>query len=441
MMNQFRQWLSYNRSLISNSGSLIGAAIANSGLGFLYWWLAALSFEESVVGLASASVSAMVLLGSMAMLGLGTLLVGELPKHRGEEPALITTALAAITAAAVVFALIFAVGAALLTHDFDVLTANLLNTGMFVLGVILTAITLMLDQAFIGLLRGEVQFTRNMIASVVKVVLVFAIGRWIADQTGMWIFSAWVLGMLVSMITPFRFLAKTFGTQIKTRWCFLRELGTNALIHHWLNLALDTPIRILPVIVTVVLSPATNASFYVAWMIAGLMFFPVQSLTLVLYAVSSQDSAQLAEKTRMTLRLAALIGVIGYAGVFIVADLTLGVFGASYALTAGNALRIVSMAIFPLIIKDHFVAIHRIQNRTRRAAVVITVGGFVEIVLATVGGIVGGLNALSAAWVCAIVLQAIYMAPTVFQTARVRRPVNLADPRSADTLNQPILNR
>lgn len=430
-MHKLRQWIVSNRSLIANSGSLVGTAVANSGFGFMYWWLAAYFFAEEVVGLASASVSAMILLGSVAMLGFGTLLVGELPRRKGEEPALITTALLAITGVAGIAALVFALSAAALTDDFDVLVANIPNLFMFALGVMLTAVSLMLDQAFIGLLRGDVQFVRNVIASVVKVGVVFIVGRWLSDTTGMATYNAWVLGMLLSMVIPFGYLIKTYGPQIRVRWHFLRELGSHALVHHWLNLSLDAPIRTLPVIVTVVLSAATNASFYIAWMIATLMFFPVQSLTLVLYAVSAENVAVLAEKVRSTLRLSLVIGVVGYLTIFVSADFVLSIFGANYADTAANALRIVSLAIFPMIIKDHFVAIHRIHDQTRRAALIITVGGSLEIVFAIVGGVIGNLNALSVGWVCAVTLQAAYMAPTVLKTARIRTFDTAADTSSA----------
>src|SRR5688572_8797217 len=100
-MERLTLWLQQNRSLIMNSGALVGTALINSGLGFLYWWLAARVYEQSVVGIASAVVSAMILLGSVAMLGLGTLLVGELARRKGEESVLISTSIAAVTLASI----------------------------------------------------------------------------------------------------------------------------------------------------------------------------------------------------------------------------------------------------------------------------------------------------------------------------------------------------
>ena len=67
-----------------NAGSLIGTTAVTSGLGFAFWWLAARMFSTEAVGLASAIISTMTLLGSASILGLGTLLIAELPKQRGK---------------------------------------------------------------------------------------------------------------------------------------------------------------------------------------------------------------------------------------------------------------------------------------------------------------------------------------------------------------------
>jgi O-antigen/teichoic acid export membrane protein len=76
------QWLKTNKVMLVNTGSLVGTTTVTSVLGFVYWWLAARQFSPEAVGLSSASVSAMTLLATGCVLGLGTLLVGELPRRQ-----------------------------------------------------------------------------------------------------------------------------------------------------------------------------------------------------------------------------------------------------------------------------------------------------------------------------------------------------------------------
>lgn len=418
-MKRIQAWIAANRSLIANSSALVGTAVVNSGIGFVYWWLAAHWFDQGVVGLASAAVSAMLLLGSVGMMGLGTLLVGEIAQRKGEESALLSTSMITLTIVSVAVAVAFALISGALSEEFALLTTNPLYLGLFALGVALTALTLMLDQAFIGLLRGGIQLTRNFSASIIKLVALALFGLWLADQTGMLIFGAWTLGTLLSLFIPFRWLIKTYGMRPHFRWPMVRELGKAALMHHWLNLALEAPIRLLPVIVTIVLTPELTASLYIAWMLAGLMFFPVQSLTLTLYAVGAHNVTLLAEKMHVTLRLSGLITVVGYVAIFVLADVLMGLFGEAYAEQAANVLRILCISIFPLIIKDHFVAVYRIHNRARHAAVIITIGGLIEVTLSVIGASTNGLIGLSIGWVVAIMLEAIYMFPTVLRALHV----------------------
>src|SRR5947209_20134086 len=86
-------WMKTTSIMLINVGSLVGTTAVTSAIGFVYWWFAARHFPAETVGLASALVSAMMLLGNLCILGLGTLLIGELPRQRGREMSLISGAL------------------------------------------------------------------------------------------------------------------------------------------------------------------------------------------------------------------------------------------------------------------------------------------------------------------------------------------------------------
>jgi O-antigen/teichoic acid export membrane protein len=52
--------------LFVNAGSLMGTTAVTSLFGFAYWWVAARTAPAEAVGQASAAVSAMTLIGTMA---------------------------------------------------------------------------------------------------------------------------------------------------------------------------------------------------------------------------------------------------------------------------------------------------------------------------------------------------------------------------------------
>src|ERR1700729_2173116 len=70
----------HNQDILGNAGTLLATTAVSSALGFGFWALAAHLFSQRAVGLGSAAVSAMTVLGTIGMLGLNTVLIGELPR-------------------------------------------------------------------------------------------------------------------------------------------------------------------------------------------------------------------------------------------------------------------------------------------------------------------------------------------------------------------------
>jgi O-antigen/teichoic acid export membrane protein len=84
----------HNHDILGNASSLLATTAVSSALGFGFWALAAHLFSQRAVGLGSAAVSAMTVLGTIGMLGLNTVLIGELPRRRSRA-GLISAALLA----------------------------------------------------------------------------------------------------------------------------------------------------------------------------------------------------------------------------------------------------------------------------------------------------------------------------------------------------------
>lgn len=408
-----------NRELLVNAGSMIGTTVVTSGLGFVYWWLAARQFPAEIVGFASAAISAMSLIGTIGIVGLGTLLIGELPRDPARRGPLITTALLVAGLLSALLGVVFALIAPVISAEFQPLTGGASNVALFVLGVVLTAVTLVLDQALIGLLRASLQLWRNAIFAVVKLVALLPLSWWLSDATGLGIYTTWTIGNLLSLLG---LAGIVVALRLRLRvhrpaWSLLRDLPGAALGHHALNLALQLPGFALPIIVTGLLSAALNASFYMAWLMLHLVFAIPYTLTTVLYAVGVADRGAFAQKMRLTLSLATTIGLVSNIILWLGADLIMGVFGPSYAADAAWTLRIMGLGVFPLIVKDHYVAVQRIHNRIPATAALVTLGSLLELGLAALGTQFSGLYGLSIGFVIALYIEGLYMARSVYQAA------------------------
>lgn len=415
------RWNRAQRTILTNAGSIIGTTGLTSALGAGYWLLAARQFPPVAVGLAAAAISAMTLLGTIGVLGLGTLLVNEFPRYPGQEGSLICTALLASGLSGFGLGVLFAVIARQFFGDLKVLGGDLGTVGLFAAGVSMTALTQVLDQALIGLLRGEIQFVRNAIFGVAKLGALFLAALWLGGRQGMTIYATWLLGNFLSvviLVVPLLRGGRLYA--YLPQWELLRGWRQAAVAHHALNLALQAPGSLLPLLVTVVLSAQFNASFYVAWMIVGVIFVGSSALTTVLHAAGVAARDTLPQKTRFTLAIAVVFGILPNIVLLVGAGKVLQIFGHSYAVQATTGLRILGLAVFPLIVKNHYTAISRINNRISQATWAAVAGCVIEIILAAVGGAFGGLVGLCLGWLIAVSVEALFMAPVVYRIASSR---------------------
>ena len=409
------------RSIAVNAGSLIGTTAVTSGLGFLYWLLAARLFSPGAVGLASALISAMVLLGYLGMLGLGTMLMGELPNHRGRESPLILTAFLASGLAGLVLGALFAMIAPSFIADFRPLRSSAGMVMVFGLGVALSSATMVTDQALIGLLRGTAQFGRNAVFAVVKLLALGLVAMWLSQSTGFAIYVTWIIGNVVSTaaIGITGAVRGWFDITARPEWSALRALRRAALGHHALNLALQLPVLGLPIVVTATLTAAYNAYFYVAWTAAfSFIWVAPAALSVVLYAVSSKTPAALGRAIRFTVGASLAIGLLANLILPFFGNRILELFGHAYTTHAGVSLQILALAVFPLIVKDHFVNLRRLERKLAGTAAWIAGAGALELVGGAIGARIDGLAGLSVAWTAVICLEAIVMAPSVYRAIR-----------------------
>ncbi|HLG61262.1 MAG TPA: hypothetical protein VKY19_04965 [Ktedonosporobacter sp.] len=423
MKTQLHQWVKTNSTMLFNTGSLATTSVVTSVLGFAYWWLAAQRLPPAAVGFASAAISAMTLIGTLCILGMGTLLIGELPRQRGKELSLISASLILVGGVAGVTGMLFAAIAPLISPNFGPLRSDPLNFTLFAVGVSLTAISLVFDQALVGLLRSDLQLWRNALFAIIKLVALSMGATMLFHPLGIAIYATWAFGNVISLgllIGLVVYSRKWPGHFFQPEWSLMRQLRAAAIEHHMLNLVLQAPALILPVLVTVLLSNTANAWFYVSWMIASISSLIPYALTTVLYATNATQSDTLAHKVRLTLFLAVILCGFITAVLLLASRQVLGVFGHSYAEQSLWSMRILALGVFPRLIKDHYVAIKRIHRRIAHAIIPMLIGGLLELSMAALGAHFGGLLGLGLGYVLALCAEAIYGARTVYDAVRFK---------------------
>jgi len=418
-----------NQDLLRNAGSLAATTGLTSIFGFVFTIVAARIFDPHAVGWGNTAINEMQLFGTIGMFGLGTMLIGELPKRERDRGGLFAASVATSGIGSAVLGLVFAAIVGLYFSDerhLPGIGGTIGQIALFVIGTCLTGATLVFDEGMIGMLRGGIQLWRNMALSGIKLValpIAFFILMDKHDKFGVGLSEAYVLGIIGSLI-PVSIMLSRSGTRIAHRpdWQSLRRLLPVAINHNWLNLAMATPSRIIPIIVTVAVGADKSAVFYVAWMISSLLFMVPVHLGTVLFALASASPEVVAEKLRFVLRVSVLIGLPVMAVLAIGAHFMLGFYDTPknhfiYSHLGTVPLWLLIIGYIPQMPRAQFIAVSRATNKVGQAAGLVCFFAFCEFASIFLGGKYGGLNGLSFAYLGVLIMEGLVTAPTVLRAA------------------------
>src|SRR5829696_2496444 len=407
------------RPVVTAASHLFGSTVITSILGFAFWAFAARLYTAVEVGSSSAAISAMQFLATVGVLGLNTLVVGEM-RRQTNRAGLVVAAAVVATLASCVAAIVYLLLAPLLHAHLGPLGQGVVGPVLFAAGVGLTGLTIVLDQSSIGLLRGDIQLWRNAVFATVKLLLL-PLGMFIRSVDGaLVIYGVWFLANLVSLFI-FQLHTRRQGVrrpQLLPNWSSLRALRGAALAHHWLNLASYGPRLILPIIVTSTLGPAYNAAFYTALLLVTFANVVPGHLSTALFSLGRGETEELAREARHTLRLSTVVAVA--TGILFVplSYPNLRIISSEYVV-ATSSMIVLGLTTLPLVVKLHYIAVNRIHNRLNSCAVVITAGGILELVLAGVGARVAGLVGVSTGYLLALTIEAVVLWPSVAKAAHL----------------------
>lgn len=403
------------RDFLLSSASLGASQAVTAVVGFVFWIIAARLFSQSEVGVASAVISGMSLVGAIGVMGLGTLLIYDIPRHPGREMGMIAASLIASMAIGGLLGLAFVAAAPFLSSELGPVGATAIMVVTVAIGAGLTSASLVIDQAVIGLMRSSLQLVRNILASLLRLALLAAFGLIGLTSGSLAIVGAWVASVGLSMLALGAYSAqrRSLRRAYPLHWDFLGAQRSSALKHHLLNLAIQVPGWAMPVIALAVLSARVNAGFYFAWLLVGFASFVEVSFIWVLYASAVREPGSMARWGWVSLRLSIVAAVAGVIGLWVLGPLVIEIFGAGYADVAQGALVVLPLTLFPTVIKGHYITIHRVRGTVAAAAVLVSFGAVLEMIGGWIGASTGGLLGLGVGVVVAMVLETIPMLPLV----------------------------
>jgi O-antigen/teichoic acid export membrane protein len=408
--------------LFGRFGYLVVTQITTVLIGIGYWAYSARSVAADQVGVAAAAVSAATLIAALGVMGVNTVIIVELKDQRPTyQRAFVTTAL--LVASPIVAILTIGVWALspFLGASLHTIGHSPADALLMVLGAVLTLASTSYDSAGLGLSKSRSRLVRNLVSSVLKVAgvgVAVALGK----RTTVALLIGWNASLLLSLFTYPLLRLPRVRVSMARRRRIIRAYWRLSLGHHAVNLALGFMGFILPAIAAIFVSPKQVAYFSVAQLIASNSLALPYLLSMSLFVESAGDAELLRQNVRKTFPT----GVICSISVLVIfepfAHLVLGLFSQTYALHGTTCLRLLLFAGLPYVVKDHFVAIRRSQNRLGEAAKLGLASTAFEVAAAALGAALGGLNWLCAAWVLAAAAEALCFLPSVLIIARPKGP-------------------
>jgi O-antigen/teichoic acid export membrane protein len=419
--------------LVRTALALVSTSFVTSALGFIYWAVSARFFPPSNIGEAATAVAAMNLIAPITTLGLGTLLLAELPTMSARRAELVSTA--------AVFSGIFGGVAALicamvLPHEFLGLPGigrDASATLLFAAGVAVQGVAMMLDSALLSIAGGGPQLWRNATLAVVKLVLLVAFALTLSQHGSLSIYASWFLANAISIVAMTIWLARTHKVALRRMWpthSALRGMRYVAAQHHALNLALGVPYFSMPIVANVTLGSERAGYLYATWSVAGFVFLLPIALTTALFASGARDASTFLTGLRVTLRYSLVACAAANLVLLPLGGVVLHVFGSAYASNGRTLLLLLCLAGFGMIVKDHHVTIARVTGSVGREAMVVWGLTACELAGAWVGASLNGLTGLVHGWLLAVALETVVFGPLVLRaySGRIELPVRRSVP-------------
>jgi O-antigen/teichoic acid export membrane protein len=384
--------------LAASSMWLLIAKGLQMGGGFVFWVLAARNASVETVGLAAASISAVMLCTQLGILGTGSAVIIEL--SRGEpvkqvlDAAFTVLTLAALAASLAYLGVVRMVG-------LDTLSApTLAFATVFVSACCLGTAVICIDQASIALHHAGGAAPRYAAGAVAALTTAVTVSVRVQEMSLTVLLICWTVGSAATVLVGLAQLRAWTG------YGFTPELHpprVRRILRVGVpNQLLTASERLTPVLVPIILahaaSPTTTAYWYPAWMMAWVAFNAPISVGMVQFNDIARDPRRAFRVVRHGVGWSLGLGGSVSVAVALAAHPLLSLLGEAYADASVTALRILLIGLVPFTVLQAYNALCRGIDRTAEA---IGLGAVLMVLVAVGAAVVGprGTSAVALMWV------------------------------------------
>ncbi|MGD0875534.1 MAG: hypothetical protein ABSA14_11180 [Acidimicrobiales bacterium] len=348
--------------LVRNAIALMVSSMGTAGIGIVFWGVAAHLVSVENIGRASAELSAMYLLASLASLSIGSTFIRFLPVSGDRTRQLVARSYGACTSIALLLSLVYV--ATGLGHRF--LPTALVWRALFVVVVTVWVVFVLQDNALIGLRATKWVPVENVLFGIAKLALLPLFIVLVPEQG---IFLAWSAPVFFAVALVSRYLFRTLipERESASRGRSLlpsgKEITSLLAAQGATQLVAIMSSMLMPLIVISRLGATANGYFYLPWTITVSFTSLIWSVSTSFLVEAAHDPSTMRLHVDRTVRLTLLMLLPGVAvGVALAPDV-LRIFGATYAEHGTTLLRLLLVCLPGTAVSSFFTSFLWLERR------------------------------------------------------------------------------
>jgi O-antigen/teichoic acid export membrane protein len=313
-----------------------------AAFGFVFWLVAAHLYKPTQVGIASTLISSMNFIAYFCLLGFNSTFIRFLPhsKKRDEQ---IDTGLILVLLATILVATIYVIAAPFFAPKLGLLHAHIGYAIAYVILSVGATINLITDSVFIAYRAAVYNFFIDGIAgSSIQLLLPIAL----VSLGAFGIYTAQGVAATVAMILSIVFMIKRFHyhPSLKINKSVLREVLHYSSGNYVASLLNTAPTIVLPIIILDTLGAAPAGYYYLAFMMANVLYAVSYAVAQSLFAEGSTNEAALKHLVTRAAKFISVLVVPASIGLVILGPIFLDFFGKTYGAHAKDLLFVLALA-------------------------------------------------------------------------------------------------
>lgn len=359
-----------------------------SGLGLLFWIVAAKIYPDGDVGIATAILSTITLIMSISRFGFDQSIIRYFPVE--DKGKVFGTAIAVTAFLSLLFGSFFLLGTEFWAKDLIILNEHPI---LFLSIILLSGLTTITGMAFIALRRPVHASIANAVSGVrIPVLYIFVAGgaMGIVISAGVGFFFCLLYGLLILAIL-----------KVRPKWpdiAFLKKSFSFSAGNYFVGLLNSAAGLLLPLIVLNKLGANETAYFYMAYSIANIVFMIPSALGTTIF-VDGSHGGSLEQSTRKAFR-GALIFLIPIALIALVAGgPLLSLIGKQYESGGLALMQLLILSSVPFVYMSTFISTSKVRGDIP-SLIGVGIFNFVAIMISSVA-LIGpfGLVGVGYAWI------------------------------------------